>query len=185
MDFNKIRHIIFFVLLAAVSIAFLYLIRPFAYPLFWATIIAGLFYPLYERLNNRLKYPNISAALTLLIIVFVILIPLSLIGTLLVGQSIDLYNSLDNNRSAVNTNIQNITSWIQNNQFTTKLHIDEKIWIEKMSEVTRAVVNFIFEGLKDWTQNSIAFLAQIVIMFYTLFFFLRDGKKMLKFLMNL
>lgn len=185
MDFAKIRQIVFFSSLTIVSIVFLYLIRPFAFPLFWAAIIAGLFYPVYTRLNNRIKFPNVSSAITLIIIAFVILIPLSAIGTLLVGQSIDLYNSLDNNRSSINTSIQNITNWAQNNPFTTKLHIDQKIWIEKMSEVTRVVVNFIFDGLKDWTQNSIAFLAQTVIMFYALFFFLRDGKKMLKYLMHL
>jgi len=185
MDFIKIRQIFFFSLLIIVSIIFLYLIRPFAYPLFRAAVIAGISYPIYEKINNRLKFPNVSSALTLIIIAFVILIPLSAMGTLLVGQSIDLYNSVNDNRGNINNTIQNVTNWAQNNQFTTKLHIDEKIWIEKMSEVTRTVVNFVFEGLKDWTQNSIAFLAQTVIMFYALFFFLRDGKKMLKFIMHL
>lgn len=185
MDFNKIRHVVFFGLLIIVSIAFLYLIRPFAYPLFWAAIIAGIFYPLHDWLTRWTKSPNISSTLTLITVVFVILIPLSIIGTLLDGQSIDLYNSLDNNRSAINTNIQNITEWVKNNQLTEKFNINDKILAERMSEITRTVVNFVFEGLKNWTQNSLAFLAQTVIMFYTLFFFLRDGKKMLKFLMRL
>lgn len=185
MDFSKIRHAVFFGLLIIVSVIFLYLIKPFAYPLFWAAIIAGLFYPVYDRIGRWIKHPNLNAAITLTLIAFVILIPLSIIGTLLVSQSIDLYNAMDNNRSAINTNIQNITEWVKHNQFTAKLNIDEQFWAEKMSEITRTIVNFIFEGLKNWTQNSLAFLAQTVIMFYALFFFLRDGRKMLRFLMHL
>ncbi len=185
MDFSKIRHAVFFGILITISVVFLFLIRPFAYSLFWAAIIAGLFYPVYDRIGRRIKHPNFNAAVTLTLIAFIILIPLSLIGTLLVSQSIDLYNALGNNRSAINTNIVNITEWVKNNQFTARLNIDEQFWAEKMSEVTRTVVNFIFEGLKSWTQNSLAFLAQTVIMFYALFFFLRDGRKILRFLMHL
>lgn len=185
MDFIKLRHAVFFGMLIFVSAAFLFLTRSFAYPIFWAAIIAGIFYPLFERLLKLTKFPNLSAAITLLIIVFVILIPLTIIGTLLVGQSIDLYSSLENNKGQINTSIQDFSYWIQHNQITTKFHIDEQFWTEKMSEITRTVVNFILDTLKSWTQNSVAFLAQTVIMFYALFFFLRDGKKILKFLMRL
>src|SRR3989338_4000035 len=185
MDFSKLRQAVFFVSLILVSIAFIYLTGSFAYPIFWAAIIASIFYPLHERLLRITRLPNFSSAITLLIIVFVILIPLTAIGTLLVGQSIDLYNSLDNNKNQINSNIQNVSNWIQHNQLTARFHIDEQFWTEKMSEITRTIINFILNTLKSWTQNSVAFLVQTVIMFYALFFFLRDGKKMLKSLMHI
>jgi len=185
MDFPKLRQTVFFGLLISVSFAFIYLAWPFAYPIFWAAIIASIFHPLYERFLRMTKLPNLSSAITLIIVIFVILIPLAIIGTLLVSQSIDLYNALDNNKSEINTNIKNIAYWVQHNQLTAKFNFDEQFWADKMSEITRTVVDYIINTLKSWTQNSIAFLAQAVIMFYALFFFLRDGKKMLKFLMHL
>ena len=49
MDFTKVRNIIFLSILGLVTLCFLYIIRPFAYPIFWAAILASLFYPLYKK----------------------------------------------------------------------------------------------------------------------------------------
>ena len=42
MEFSKLRHFIFFVLLAGVTVAFFTIMKPFFYPLFWAAILASM-----------------------------------------------------------------------------------------------------------------------------------------------
>ena len=66
MDFSKIRNFIFLGLLGIVTVIFLYIIKTFAYPLLWAAIIAGIFYPVYSWLTAKLKYHTLSASLTLI-----------------------------------------------------------------------------------------------------------------------
>ena len=59
------RNFLFVALLAVVTVAFLWIIKTFAYPIFWAAIIAGMFYPIYKFFNKKLKVPNLSTAITM------------------------------------------------------------------------------------------------------------------------
>lgn len=185
MEFTKIRHIIFFGILALISIVFLYMIKPFAYPIFWAAVIAIIFNPLYKKILKYLKFKSLSAGLTIAAIFITLIIPLALVGTLLAAESIDLYNTIGNNKEQIASSFQDITSWIKNIPVATNIQIDNQFWAEKFSDISKAPASLIFTNVKNLTQNSVVFIAMFVLMFYTLFFFLRDGDKMLKYLMHL
>jgi len=60
---NKESNLFFFAILGLVTILFLYLLQPFFFPIFWAAVIAGIFRPLYNRINGRLHRPNLSTAI--------------------------------------------------------------------------------------------------------------------------
>lgn len=179
------RTILFFGLLTVSTIAFLYIIRPFILPIFWAAVIASIFYPLYLKLKKYLKLENISAAATLIIIFFIIVIPLTVLSSLLIKASIELYSAVDNSSSRINSNIHQTIDWIKHNNYTSQLRFDDKFWVDKFAESTKMLTSYIFANLKSLTQNSIVFIAMFLITFYALFYFLRDGKKMLEKLMYL
>ncbi len=185
MDFAKIRNFLFLTLLAIVSIAFLWIIKTFAYPIFWAAIIAGIFYPLYRIVNKKLNVPNLSTAITMTVIFFIIIIPLILVSSLVVKESINLYSSLASNGGEINNSIHNAIEWVKNNPYTTRLNIDEAFWAAKFSELTKGVTTFLISSAKSFTQNTIIFLIMLFVSFYTLFFFIRDGEKILKKMMHL
>lgn len=185
MDFTKVRHTLFITLLVLVSLAFIFMMKPFFYPIFWAAVIAGLFYPFYEWLNDKLKIPNLSTTITLSLIVIVILLPLLTAGYFLVKESADLYGSINTNRDQINRSLHDFATWIKYNPFSAQLNFDEKLWSQKFTEASTLVVNFIFNNVTGLTQNSLAFVFMIVIMFYTLFFFIRDGEKMLRLVMRI
>ncbi|KKP59557.1 MAG: putative permease [Candidatus Magasanikbacteria bacterium GW2011_GWC2_34_16] len=177
MDFSKIRNYLFLGLLGIVTISFLSLLKSFAYPIFWAAIIAALFYPLYKYINTKINHPNFSTLITMLVVLLVIIIPLTVIGTLLIKQSLEVYLSFDNNQ--ISTTLHQSLEWFKSNPYTTKLQINEAMITEKFSEITRTITSYIFVTAKNLTQDSITFFAMFLIMFYTLFFFIRDGKKLL------
>lgn len=185
MDFTKVRGFLFLGILGLVTFCFLYIIKPFAYPIFWAAVLAALFYPLYFKLNTKLKSPNLGATLTLAVAIIAITIPLLTIGGILIAQSLDLYTKVSANQDQITSFIKNAASTIQNNPLTTRFHVNETFWIEKFSEGAKFVTSYIFTNLTKITQNSISFFVMAVIMLYTLYFFLRDGEKILKNLMHL
>lgn len=185
MDFAKIRNLIFLGTLLLVTLSFIYIIRPFIYPIFWAAVFAALFYPLYKKLNLKLKTPNLSATLTLIIAFFAIAIPLLIFGTILITQSVDIYNKVSNNQDQITSFLTKAAETIKNNHFTARFNFDESFWTEKFSEGVKFITSYIITNLTKITQNSISFFVMVVIMFYTLYFFLRDGEKILKTLMHL
>lgn len=185
MDFSHIRNYLFLGLLLVVTVLFFSTIKTFAYPIFWAAIIAAVFYPLYKKINSWLKHANLSAVITLAVVLVVIVLPLSIAGVLLFNQSVNLYNSINGTSGEIMQTVNQATNWIKYNPLTARLNIDENFWVEKFSETARMFTNYIISFAKDITQKSVIFFFMFVIMFYALFFFVRDGEKLLKKMMYL
>ena len=180
MNFSRFKNLTFFAFLILITIAFLYVIKPFFYPIFWAAIIAGIFYPVFKKIKSKIKYANLSSLITMVIVLFIIIIPVALLSSLILRESISLYASLADNQGHIVSNVKNVIGWIQNNPITDKLNIDEQQVTAKLTEVAKVLADFVFTTAKNLTQNSLTFLIMFIIMFYALFFFLKDGERMLK-----
>lgn len=185
MNFSKFKTLIFFAALGITSIIFLYLIKPFFYPLFWAAVIAGIFYPIWKKINAKIKYPNISSLLTILLVFVIICIPIAILSSLVLKESLNLYASISSNEGPIVNTVNGVFGWIKNNPITEKLNIDEQQVTAKLTEVATAATNYVFTLAKNFTQNSLTFVVMFIFMLYTLFFFLRDGQRMLKRLRHL
>ena len=177
------RSVFFFSIIVLLAIALIYVVRPFLYPIFWAAVIAVIFYPFYSKLNNKIKIPNLSASLTLILIILVIMIPLAILSTLVVNESITLYKSVSQ-ENIVNT-VTDIGDWLSTTPVAPYLETLKADGMTYIANAAKTISIFIFENIKNFTQNSFRFFFMLFIMFYTLFFFLRDGKKLLNYLMHL
>jgi predicted PurR-regulated permease PerM len=183
MDFSRIRNYLFLGLLAVVTFLLAIILRPFAYAIFWAAIIAALFHPVFLRFDKFFKHPNLSATVTLVVVLVVIILPLSIISTLLVREAIGLYGSFSGSGAQVNQSVQGLINAIKHNPLTAQFPVDEAWWTQKFSEGGQQIAAYAFEFVKSLTQNSLRFAAMFIVMLYTLFFFVRDGRKILHKLM--
>jgi predicted PurR-regulated permease PerM len=179
MQASKVQNILFFTIMIFVFLVFLYLLAPFFFPIFWAAVISGIFSPLYKLLNRKLHKPNMSATIIFILIAVIIILPGSIIGSLLLGESMRMYESLEVDGGNIENIVKGITDAVKNNVYVVRLHIDEQFWTEKFSEIARTISNYIFINLKDLTQNTFVFFVQFSVMLYTLFYFIRDGEKFL------
>jgi len=170
-------NILFFLVLGVVTLLFLYLLKPFFFPIFWALVIAGIFQPLYRWINRRLHRPNLSMTIIFLFIALILLLPLGTAGKLVFTESVQIYETLKPGTRNIDQNFQRIISVIADNPLADSLHIDKGFLSEKAAEIVRSIANYIFVNLKELTQNTLGLLVMMAIMFYTLFFFIRDGDK--------
>ncbi|MDQ6684574.1 MAG: AI-2E family transporter, partial [Pseudomonadota bacterium] len=85
----------FRLLLAALSLAFVWIIWPYAGAVFWAAVLALLFEPLQARLARRWKGRATLAALaTLGIILVIVILPLAFISASLLQEITTTYQKL-------------------------------------------------------------------------------------------
>lgn len=183
VSFNKMRSAFFFGMIGILSIAMLYLFTPFFYPIFWAAVIAVMFYPHYQWLNTYLKMPNLNAAIMVSLVILTIFIPLILVFALLVNQISAVYSNLDLN--AFTKPLTAASEWLQSTPAANILPASPQEWSAQAVEFGNKIGGSALEYLKSFTQNSFNFLFNLFLMFYTLFFFFRDGEKLLKRLMHL
>jgi len=185
METTKVQNIIFFTVLALVTLLFLYLLKPFFFPIFWAAVIAGIFNPVFKRVNGKLNRPTLSATVVLVMVILIIILPGGMIGTLLFAESMQMYDALNTEGDQIGKSIKTITETIKSNPYVSQLRMDEAFLTDKFSEIVKSVSNFIFVHLKDLTQNTLLFIVQFAVMLYTLFFFIRDGERFLEMAMRL
>ncbi|MFA6547796.1 MAG: AI-2E family transporter [Candidatus Magasanikbacteria bacterium] len=185
MDFSKMRHFIFFILLAIVTTAFFAIMKPFFYPIFWAAILAGIFYPLYKWLNGKIKVPNLSSTIILVLIFTIIVLPMIGLSTLVIKEALNLYSTASNKSGDINNSIQQTLQWVKQNPYTAQFNIDQSFLTQKVVELYQSITSFLLDSAKTITQNSVIFAVMFFIMLYALFFFIRDGEKFLKTIMHL
>jgi len=161
----------------------LYIFRPFIYPLFWAAVVAIMFYPAYLKLVKLLKREGLASILTVLTVLLTIFIPLILILILLFNESLKLYNAVT--ETGIFTEPEKVSTWLSQTFLAPYVEYIRNQWTEYAASFARTLSNFLFLGLKSLASNSFRFIFMSFIMFYTLFYFLKDGKRMLRRLMHL
>jgi predicted PurR-regulated permease PerM len=185
MDFTKLRNYLFLGILLSVTAMLLALLRPFAYPIFWAAVVAALFYPAFKRINHKIKNRNVSALITIGIVTIMILVPLTFASFLLVNESKDLYKTLTNNQNSIIAFVKSAGAYINSRPIFSDLPINSDTLVQKAAEASQAIATFSINVITTLTQNSLIFMVMFIIMLYTLFYFLKDGEEMLKKIMYL
>lgn len=169
---------VFIWLLGLVSIAFIWLLWPFAAPVLWACILVVLFHPVHAKIRQRLpRFRNLAAALTLLIAVVVLIVPVLLVVTSVVNEAANLYARYESgelNLEAPLNKIQNAFPYVeaQLERFGVNLETVK----EQASGMLGTAANLVAKHSLTIGQNTFLFLLNTALMLYLAFFLLRDGK---------
>jgi predicted PurR-regulated permease PerM len=176
----NLQHKSFLVLLVLVTIAFFAVLLPFYGSVFWAGILALLFAPLHRRLLRwRPKHPNQAALSTLSIILFLVILPVTLIAASLVRQATGLYARIRSREVDFGRYIEQVIAalpeWLRRQLEQSGL-LDLAGLQERLSESAAQLGQYLAPQAINIGQNTLNFLVSFGIMLYLLFFFLRDGK---------
>lgn len=174
--FSRIQHLSFFVLLAGVSLGFLYLIGDFVLSIIWAVVIAVVFHPLHYYLTRHFGGRSTLATLaTMMIAVLLVFLPLAGVGSVVVKESSDLY------RRALSTDVSIYGYILQYIPFAeTALNMAGVSPGElpiRVAEVLKNAGGKLAGGALDFGVGVIHIVAKALVMLYLLFFLLRDGAK--------
>ena len=178
MENKKDKDVAFFALMAGVTIIFLYLLKPLFFPIFWAAVIAGITRPLYFRINDSIKHPTLSITLFFFFLMLVVMIPLAGLGMMIFDESRELYQLVKPGEKDMNSSLQRIVDALTDNDFAKLALVNKDLLISKATEAVRSLANYLLVHMKNITQNTLGLLVQFGIMLYTLFYFIRDGGKL-------
>ena len=174
--FSKIQHFSFFALLAAVSLAFLYLIGDFLLSIVWAIILAILFHPLHYHLTRHFGgRTTLAALITMLVAVLLVFLPIAGVGSIIVKESSDLYHR------ALATDVSIYGYAVHSIPFAENLLDRAGVAPAEVPlrvvEVLRNAGARLAGGAVDFGVGVVQFIAKALVMLYLLFFLLRDGAK--------
>ena len=182
-----IKHIFFFTLLVAATLAFIFLLKPFFEPILWAATLAIIFSPLHKFILNKFKQRNsLAAFVTLLLILFTVVVPATTLSIAVVNEGADLYSDI---REGV-YDFSRPLAWVQNSlpivsDLLGKVGIDFEKLKEGFSDTALNTSQWVATNLLNIGQNALRFTVLFLLMLYLLFFFLRDGKNLIELIIRI
>lgn len=166
---SKITEKYFFFGLLFFTLVFTFFIfRPF-----WIVLVLGasfsiMLYPIYEWLNKKLSINWLSSILTLLFFIIVLCIPLFSLGAIVFNQSQNLYHSVANNGNVfpfIDSVGEKINNILPNG---ISFNINEKI---------STFISFLTNNITNIFTTTLSALFSFVLLFLSIFYFLKDGKE--------
>jgi predicted PurR-regulated permease PerM len=175
-----IRNASFLVLVAATTLAFLALIGGFLMPVFWAAVLATVFFPLQRRYVARLGGRRSLAALaTILTIIGLVVVPLSLAGLAMSREAIQLHEQIASGAIDVGAPLRFLRRIAPlASEYLGGFGVDLEDMVQRLSSSAVAVARIIASRAVGIGQDVLRVGALFFLMLYILFFFLRDGSRL-------
>ena len=169
----------FVLLLVVVSLGFLWVLSPFYGAVFWGAVFAIVFSPLHARLLKTMPTRRtLTAALALLCILLLVILPLGLLSALLVQEAGLVFQRMQSGELSFSLYFQQIYAALPD--WATALLgrfglTDVALVQDRIATSLKQGSQFFATQAFNIGQNTFDFLMGFFIMLYLLFFFLRDG----------
>ncbi|HEY0877121.1 MAG TPA: AI-2E family transporter [Zeimonas sp.] len=181
---EEIQDRTFWLLVAAVTIAFFWILLPFYGAVFWATIIAVLFAPVQRRLVRVLHgRHNLAALVTLVLVLLVVILPLTWIGAMITQEAASVYQRIQQGELRPGTWFRAMLDALP--PWATSLL--ERFNLSSLSDIQdrfaaglQRAVQFVVQQGVNIGQGTFQFVIAFFVMLYLLFFLLRDGDRLVR-----
>lgn len=181
-DWGSRSHVHTLVLMA-VTVAGIYvcyrLAEPFFPALAWALALAVLFAPLQRWLESKVKYPNLAATISVVVVAVIVVVPATFVAERIIGEAAK--------------GAETIKTVVESGAWRRALEANPRItpvgrWIERQFDLPGMVntaTSWLTNAAASFVRGSVVQLIGIVLTFYLLFYFLRDRRAALESLRSL
>ena len=165
--------------LAMVALYLCYLIaKPFLGPVLIAVMLAIVFYPLHKRILRFFQRPSVAAALSTIIVLLIVTIPVALLGMSVSGELRAVVQTLREQswlqggtssylKELFESLLRRLANYVDLSQLDP--HAALLRWAEQASR-------YLFSVSAAVAANLSFFVLDSVVVFFSLFFFFREGK---------
>ena len=186
MELKNYNVYFFFALLIGISILIFFIVKPFLVPFLIAAILAHLFGPAYRKLLKTTgDRKGLSSIITCLLIVIIIITPLILISSMVIGEIRGIVLEITGNSAGLGNLIEKINQGLKSLPFMNQVDY-EKIFNEgNILSAAKSFSNNALAIIQSTYQSIANLIFTIFIIFFSLFYLFIDGGRMVKTLMRL
>ncbi|MEI9966704.1 MAG: AI-2E family transporter [Candidatus Moraniibacteriota bacterium] len=185
MQLKSFNVYFFFALLIGVSVLVFFIFKPFLTAIIVAAILATFMkrpYHFFEKLFRG--HRSVSALLTCLMAIVIVVTPVAVVATLVLGEVDNLYESIETQGSIenmLNKAYETVADKPLLKQIIRRDSFSEEKFLNDIQQLSSNALG-IFQKLY---QSISSFVLWVFILFFTLYYFLIDGKRILRSLMEI
>lgn len=183
----RVQRNLFFILTAFTTMAFLGMIGSFLPTVLWAVVLTMIFYGLYRSIAMRFRgrRNGLAATITVLLIFLFVIIPFIFLTIALIGQGQGLYAAIQSGELDVNI----VINYIDNRLPEVAGYLERfDVTVDDIKERLSALVVTVSQTLGNSALsiggNVINLFVEFTLMLYLLFFFLKDGRRIVRAIVN-
>ncbi len=177
MEQDIYRKVMVSILLIALIVLSFFLLKPILMSIITGILLAFIFSPIFIWTRKKLKSKNWAAFLMCLILVILIIIPIWYLTPAVINQSIKVYTA--SQQADYITPIKNLLP-----EFFSSEHLSNEMASVIHSFITKTT-NTIMNSFTDLIMNFPTLFLQFLVVLFTFFFTLRDGRLLLEYIQNL
>ncbi len=167
-------------LVLLISALFLDMIRQFLMPMFMAGIFSAIVSPAHRWLTAKIGgRENLASVLVIVGIVVLVLVPLSILIGVVVGQAISVSQSVTPWVQSFVNEPTAITAYMEKFPYYKEILPYRALIIEKAGLVVGNISTFLINSLSEVTMLTVNAVFSSVIMLYVMFYFLTMGEVLL------
>ena len=180
---KKTRVLIFLLSLLAVTLAFAYVIaEPFLKPVAFAAIIAIAAFPLHERVQKKIAKPGWAALASTLMLILLFLVPFGLLLVKASNEAVIAAQRLGEKSASEGGFVPFVMSLVERPMGFIGRYLDlSRVDLQgQLTERLNSISVFLLRSGAIVLGNLAGFIGDALIAFVTLYFFLKDGRRILE-----
>lgn len=167
--------IFFWLLFGGIGLLSFAVMSPYILSLFLAGVFTILFSPLHSRIKQWVgENETLAALFTVIVVLFLILIPLIFLGTLMSQEVLSIYGSLAQGKGSLAL-VDRATSAVEGHVRTLIPSFELHANVYSSLELG---LRFMVQNLNAFLSGLLSFVSQLLLVLIAMFFFYRDGKKL-------
>jgi predicted PurR-regulated permease PerM len=169
-------------ILVGIAVVFYQMIDMFIVPVVLAAVFAGLFYPLYKWLLKRLKgRQGLSAIICCVLLLAGLLIPAFIVADLVAGEAAHFYNTVESqSNELIETYSPIVYEKILQYEWLRSLEIGQFDWLAAVQDSAKAIGKILGSVINKTSKGTLQFFTTLFITFFTMFYFFRDGDRLVE-----
>ena len=179
---KKLNHLYLLTLIITIGIGLYFIFKPFLVAIFLAFILSRLFNEWYQKILKIFKNPSLSAFLTSSIIFLIIFLPLVFVGKLVATELVNSYQIITSENFKTeffawrDSSLQTISEYPS---LTNKLNGADLLNNQNINHLLKNTGNLLASLAKYLYQGTSHFLFTLFIMFFCLYYFFKDGDRLI------
>lgn len=172
------RYLLFLVM--AITLLFLWMISNFILTLFLAAVFSAMSQPLF-RFSTRLTRgrPSLGAMLTVIILLFGVALPLFGFFILVTNQAVEISQVARPWLEGQMSDPGALTDRLVAIPFVGQFIPDHTVLMTKIGELASSAGSLLADSVVGLTKGTINFFLQLFVLFYAMYFFMKDGNDIL------
>ena len=170
--------IFFWLLFGAAGLLSFAVMSPYIVPIFLAGVFTILFSPLHAHIKGWMKgHETLAALFTVLLVLFLILIPLIFLGILMSQEVLSIYGTLSKGNGSLEF-LDRATSAIEERVhiFVPSFELQANVYA-----YLEVGLRWVAGNLNSFLSGVVSFVSQLLLVLIAMFFFYRDGGKLREF----